>query len=136
MNYKDLREFVSFLEERGQLHRVRAPVSCELEMTEIADRMVKSGGPALLFEDVVGYDTPVLMNIFCSDQRMAWALGVDSVDELVARLEGMLQLAQGPPEGLINKLRTPGAANPGRKIPAQDGEPGSLPGSGDTGAGC
>ena len=108
MNFKDLREFVSFLEDRGQLHRIKAPVSCELEMTEIADRMVKSGGPALLFEDVVGYETPVLMNIFCSDQRMAWALGVEKVDDLVARLEGMLQLAQGPPEGLINKLRTLG----------------------------
>ena len=108
MNFKDLREFVAYLEGRGQLHRVSAPVSCELEMTEIATRMVKSGGPALLFENVAGYDTPVLMNIFCSYQRMAWALGVEKVDELVDRLEGMLQLAQGPPEGLMNKLRTLG----------------------------
>ncbi|MDE2843193.1 MAG: UbiD family decarboxylase, partial [Chloroflexota bacterium] len=108
MNYKDLREFVSFLERRGQLHRVKTPVSCELEMTEIADRMVKSGGPALLFENVTGYDMPVLMNLFCSDQRMAWALGVEKVDDLVARLEGMLQLAQGAPEGLVNKIRTLG----------------------------
>ena len=108
MNFKDLREFVAYLEGRGQLHRVSAPVSCELEMTEIAARMVKSGGPALLFENVAGYDTPVLMNIFCSDRRMAWALGVEKVDELVDRLEGMLQLAQGPPEGLMNKLRTLG----------------------------
>lgn len=108
MNFKDLREFVAYLEGRGQLHRVSAPVSCELEMTEIATRMVKSGGPALLFENVAGYDTPVLMNIFCSDRRMAWALGVEKVDELVDRLEGMLQLAQGPPEGLMNKLRTLG----------------------------
>ncbi len=108
MNFKDLREFVAYLEGRGQLHRVSAPVSCELEMTEIAARMIKSGGPALLFENVAGYDTPVLMNIFCSDRRMAWALGVEKVDELVDRLEGMLQLAQGPPEGLMNKLRTLG----------------------------
>ncbi len=108
MNFKDLREFISFLEQRGQLHRITAPVSCELEMTEIADRMIKEDGPALLFENVKGYDIPVLMNIFCSDQRMAWALGVEKVDDLVERLENMLSLAQGPPEGLMNKLRTLG----------------------------
>ena len=106
MNFKDLREFVTFLERRGQLHRVKTPVSCELEMTEIADRMVKSNGPALLFENVSGYNIPVVMNLFCSDQRMAWALGVESIDQLVFRLEEMLQLAQGAPEGLMNKLRT------------------------------
>jgi len=108
MNFKNLREFISFLEERGQLRRISAPVSCELEITEIADRMVKQGGPALLFEQVQGYDIPVLINMFCSDQRMAWALGVEKLDDLVARLQGMLQLTQGPPEGLLNKLRTLG----------------------------
>ena len=108
MNFKDLREFAAFLEQRGQLHRIKTPVSCELEMTEIADRMVKSGGPALMFEKVAGYDMPVFMNIFCSDQRMAWALGVNKIDEIVERLEGMLQLAQGAPEGLVDKLRTLG----------------------------
>ena len=108
MNFKDLREFIAFLEARGQLRRIAAPVSCELEISEIADRMVKRGGPALLFENVEGYSAPVLINMFCSDQRMAWALGVEKVDDLVARLQGMLQLTQGPPEGLINKLRTLG----------------------------
>lgn len=108
MNFKDLREFAAFLEQRGQLHRIKTPVSCELEMTEIADRMVKSGGPALMFEQVAGYDVPVFMNIFCSDQRMAWALGVNKIDEIVGRIEGMLQLAQGAPEGLVDKLRTLG----------------------------
>ena len=108
MNFKDLREFIAFLEERGQLRRITAPVSCELEITEIADRMVKQGGPALLFEQVQGYDIPVLINMFCSDQRMAWALGVEKLDDLVARLQGMLRLTQGPPEGLLNKLRTLG----------------------------
>lgn len=108
MNFKDLREFIAFLEERGELRRIAAPVSCELEITEIADRMVKQGGPALLFEQVQGYDIPVLINMFCSDQRMAWALGVDKLDDLVARLQGMLRLTQGPPEGLLNKLRTLG----------------------------
>ena len=108
MKFKDLREFVSFLEQRGQLRRIAAPVSCELEITEIADRMVKQGGPALLFENVTGYEAPVLINMFASEQRMAWALGVEKLDDLVDRLQGMLQLTQGPPEGLINKLRTLG----------------------------
>ena len=108
MKFKDLREYISFLERKGQLRRITAPVDCELEITEIADRMVQSGGPALLFENVIGYNTPVLINMFTSDQRMAWALGVEHVDELVTRMQGLLQLMQGPPEGLMHKLRTLG----------------------------
>ena len=108
MKFKDLREYIAFLEQKGDLRRISTPVNFELEITEIADRVVQSGGPALLFENVVGYDTPVLINMFTSDQRMAWALGVEHVDELVARMHGLLQLMQGPPEGLLNKLRTLG----------------------------
>ena len=108
MNFQNLRDFMDFLEERGQLRRIAAPVNPELEITEIAHRMVQQGGPALLFENVVGSDLPVLINIFCSDQRMAWALGVEKLDDLVARIEGMLQLTQGPPPGLLNKLRVLG----------------------------
>ncbi len=108
MNFRDLREFIAFLEEKGQLRRISTPVSCDLEITEIADRMVKSGGPALLFENVEDYDLPVAINLFASDQRMAWALGVERVQELIERLTDMLQLTQGPPEGLLNKLRTLG----------------------------
>ena len=108
MKFKDLREFIAFLEEKNELRRIKTPVSWELEITEIADRVVKSGGPALVFENVTGYDTPVLINMFGSDRRMAWALGVDHLDELVDRVEGLLQLRHGPPEGLMNKLRTLG----------------------------
>jgi 4-hydroxy-3-polyprenylbenzoate decarboxylase len=108
MNFKDLREYLAFLERKGELRRITAPVNYELEITEIADRVVRSGGPALLFENVSGYDTPLVINMFTSDQRMAWALGVDHLEELVARMEGLLQLRQGPPEGLLNKLRTLG----------------------------
>ena len=108
MKFKDLREYISFLEQKGELRRISAPVDCELEITEIADRIAQSGGPALLFENVTGYETPVLINMFSSDQRMAWALGVEHVDELVTRMHGLLQLMQGPPEGLMNKLRTLG----------------------------
>ena len=108
MKFKDLREFISFLERKQELCRIQTPVSCELEITEIADRVVKGGGPALLFENVTGYDVPVVINIFGSEQRMAWALGVEKLDDLVERVQGLLQLMHGPPEGLMNKLRTLG----------------------------
>ena len=108
MSFRDLREFVDFLEAKGALRRIKAPVSCELEMTEIADRAVKSGGPALLFENVVDYDIPVLMNIFGTHQRVAWALGVETLDELTERARKVLELVKGPPSGMMGKLRTLG----------------------------
>ena len=108
MKFKDLRDFIGFLEQKGQLRRIQTSVSCELEITEIADRVVKRGGPALLFENVTGYDMPVLINMYGSAQRMAWALGVDQLEDLVERVQGLLQLTHGPPEGLMNKLRTLG----------------------------
>jgi 4-hydroxy-3-polyprenylbenzoate decarboxylase len=108
MKFKDLREFITFLEQKGELRRIKTPVSCELEITEIADRLVKGGGPALLFENVTGYDMPVLINMYASECRMAWALGVDNLDDLAQRFQGLLRLMQGPPEGMINKLRTLG----------------------------
>ena len=108
MKFKDLRAFISFLEDRGELRRVSAPVSRELEITEIADRTVKSGGPALLFENVVDYDIPVLINAFGTHQRMAWALGVDDVDEVTQRVRKLLKLMQGPPTGIGAKLQTLG----------------------------
>ena len=108
MKFKDLGEFIAFLELKGELRRISTPVDCELEITEIADRVVKSGGPALLFENVTGYDMPVLINMFGTAQRMAWGLGVDKLDDLVERIEDLLQLMHGPPQGLINKLRTLG----------------------------
>ena len=108
MSFKDLREFIAFLEEKGDLARIKTQVSSELEITEIADRVVKAGGPALLFEDVAGYDMPVLINIFGSPRRMGWALGVNELDELGDRFRELLGLVQGPPEGVLNKLRTLG----------------------------
>jgi 4-hydroxy-3-polyprenylbenzoate decarboxylase len=92
--YRDLREFISRLEKNGELVRVAAPVSAELEISEIVDRVSK--GPAeanraLLFENVKGYDVPVLINAFGSARRMAWALGVEELDELPARLGSLLK---------------------------------------------
>jgi 4-hydroxy-3-polyprenylbenzoate decarboxylase len=108
MKFKDLREFIRFLEEKKELRRIQAPVSCELEISEIADRTIRRGGPALLFENVTGYDVPVLINMYGTEQRMAWALGVEHLEDLAKRVQGLLQLVKGPPEGLMNKLRTLG----------------------------
>ncbi len=108
MTFRDTREFVSFLEEKGELRRVKTSVSCELEITELADRAVKSGGPALFFENVEGYDMPVVIGLFGTHQRMAWALGVDHLDELTERVRKILALAQGPPSGLVGKARALG----------------------------
>ena len=108
MKFNDLREFIGFLENKGELRRITAPVSHELEITEITDRVIKAGGPALLFENVTGFDTPLLVNMYGSHQRVAWALGVEHVDDLVGRVEGLLDLMQGPPKGILNKLRTLG----------------------------
>ena len=109
MPYRDLREFIAFLETKGDLRRISAPVSPELEITEIAYRLMRSDGPALLFENVIGYDMPVAINLFCAERRMNWALEVDDADDLAVRLESMIDMALGgPPQGLLNKLRTLG----------------------------
>ena len=86
---KDLREFIKLLEARGQLQRINHPVSAHLEITEITDRISKSpqvNNKALLFENVTGSDIPVLINTFGSLQRMAWALGVNELEELNSNL--------------------------------------------------
>ena len=73
MKYSDLREFIAFLEQRGELVRISQEVDPNLEMTEISDRTLRAKGPALLFENPKGYDTPVLCNLFgLLDQ--AWVL--------------------------------------------------------------
>ncbi len=109
MPYRDLREFIAFLESKGDLRRISAPVSTELEMTEIAYRSLRADGPALLFENVDGHDMPVAINLFCSERRMNWALEVEDADSLAARLEAMIEMVQGgPPQGMLNKLRTLG----------------------------
>jgi len=90
MAYTDLREFISRLELEGELVRVGERVSRDLEITEIADRTVKSNGPALLFENVDGFDIPVFMNAFGSYRRMSMALGAQNLDEIGARVESLL----------------------------------------------
>ena len=77
MSYRDLRDFLSQLESSGELKRVRAEVDPNLEMTEICDRVLKSGGPALLFEKPKGHAIPVLGNLFGTTRRIALAMGAD-----------------------------------------------------------
>jgi len=81
-SFKDLREFISLLDSRGQLKKVSTQVDPELEITEIVDRVSKMHGPALLFENVKGSRYPVAINLFGSYERTAWALGFDSFSEI------------------------------------------------------
>ena len=78
MHYADLRGFLGGLESLGELKRIAAPVSPRLEMTEICDRVLRAGGPALLFERPAGYDMPVLGNLFGSVQRIGMAMGIEA----------------------------------------------------------
>ncbi|MGW8318909.1 MAG: menaquinone biosynthesis decarboxylase [Candidatus Promineifilaceae bacterium] len=101
MAYRDLSEFIARLEEVGELKRIRVAVSHELEITEIADRVGKgppADNKALLFENVVGYDMPVLINTFGSEKRMAMALGVDRLEDLRLNLAALLDMKL--PEGM------------------------------------
>ncbi len=99
--YKDLRDFIAMLEQRGDLVRITHPVNPVLEMTEIADRTLRAGGPALLFENPVGYDIPVLANLFGTPERVALGMGEESVTALreVGKLLAQLKEPE-PPKGL------------------------------------
>jgi 4-hydroxy-3-polyprenylbenzoate decarboxylase len=101
MRYADLRDFIAQLESLGELKRVRVPVSPVLEMTEICDRVLRAGGPALLFEQPTGHSMPVLGNLFGTPRRVALGMGEDSVDALreVGKLLAYLKEPE-PPKGL------------------------------------
>ena len=107
MPYDDLRDFIRALEKNKELKRISFEVDPKLEITEFADRSVKSGGPALLFENPkgsrVGQRIPVLINSFASMRRMEIALKVDSIDEIAGRISEYLEMRM--PEGLFNKLK-------------------------------
>jgi 4-hydroxy-3-polyprenylbenzoate decarboxylase len=105
MAYKNLQDFVVALEAAGELTRVKALVSADLEISEIVSRVMKSpgGGRALLFENVDGFDVPVLINAVGSDRRMLMALGVDSYDEVAHRIRKLLTTTM--PAGIMEKLR-------------------------------
>ena len=101
MQYKDLRDFIAQLETQGKLLRISQPISTDLEMTEIADRTLRAGGPALLFENAIGHDMPVLANLFGTPERVAMGMGQNSVEALrdVGKLLAYLK-EPDPPKGL------------------------------------
>jgi 4-hydroxy-3-polyprenylbenzoate decarboxylase len=103
MAYKDLRDFIGALEQAGELKRIPFEVDPVLEITEFADRAVKAGGPALLFERPKGSAMPLLINAFASSKRMNLALGVDSLDEVAARIAEYLEVRM--PQGWIEKIK-------------------------------
>ena len=106
MKYRDLREFIALLDARGELKRVTAPVDPHLEMTEICDRTLRRGGPALLFENPTGYTVPVLANLFGTPLRVALGMGEESVTALreVGRLLAYLK-EPDPPRGMKDAWR-------------------------------
>ncbi|MFA4914354.1 MAG: 3-octaprenyl-4-hydroxybenzoate decarboxylase, partial [Burkholderiaceae bacterium] len=109
MKYRDLRDFIAQLEQRGDLKRITAPVSTRLEMTEISDRVLRAGGPALLFENVQHNgkpaSMPVLTNLFGTPDRVAWGMGAQSTHALrdVGELLASLREPE-PPKGFKDAL--------------------------------
>lgn len=108
MNFKDLRDFLDYLEQRGELKRITHPIDPHYEMTEISDRTLRAKGPALLFENPLGYDFPVLTNLFGTPERVAMGMGRQQVQELRDVGQWLAYLKEPePPRGLkelIEKL--------------------------------
>lgn len=103
---KDLRDFITVLREHGELAAIDHPVDPVLEITEIADRVVKAGGPALLFRNVRGSFMPVLINQFGTHERMRLALRTPSYDALGERVRALFDLDM--PEGVMEKVKALG----------------------------
>lgn len=106
MAWKDQQQFINALEKAGELVRIKSYVNPRLEISEITDRVSKSGqgGKALLFENT-GYGFPVLMNAYGSEKRMCMALGVNKLDDIAREIENLFQLLSAPREGILDKLR-------------------------------
>jgi 4-hydroxy-3-polyprenylbenzoate decarboxylase len=103
MAYADLREFIQALEKHSELRRISFEVDPVLEIAEFADRAVKQGGPALLFEKPKDSQVPVFINGFASMRKMEIALEVASVEQVAQRISEYLEMRM--PEGLIGKLK-------------------------------
>jgi len=103
MAYKDLQEFIRVIEKHGELRRVGVELDPNLEIAEVTDRVSKSAGPAVLFENVKGSKFPVLTNAFGSYNRMNLSLEVESLDALAEHIETFLELKK--PDGIVEKLK-------------------------------
>jgi 4-hydroxy-3-polyprenylbenzoate decarboxylase len=99
----DLRAWIALLEREGEVVRIGAEVDPDLEITEITDRTVKAGGPALLFENVKRSDLPLLINQFGTERRMCLAFDAPSLDSVASKLSDVLEMQ--PPQGLVDKVR-------------------------------
>ena len=101
MKYHDLRDFITQLESIGELKRVGTEIDTRFEMTEICDRVLRAGGPAVLFEKPKGHEIPVLGNLFGTPRRVALGMGEESVEALreVGKLLAFLKEPE-PPKGL------------------------------------
>ncbi len=110
MAFKDIHSFVALLEQRGQLLRVLEPVSRTLEITEIADRLVKKDGPAVLFENVIDSPFPVAIGLMGTRERMAWALGLENLDQLADKVRDLIKIKMdGGIVGMASNLSKLGA---------------------------
>src|SRR5215207_9663580 len=89
--YTDLKDFLAALEAAGELRRVGVPVDPTLEVSEVVTRTVRAGGPAVLFEKPTRGEMPIAINLFGTERRMALALGVDSLDEVGARIGALVK---------------------------------------------
>src|SRR5439155_4012718 len=99
----DLRSWIALLEREGELVRVSVKDKPDIEVTQIVDRTVKAGGPALLFENPKGSSHPLLINQFGTERRMCLAFGVERLDDVARKLEDVLEMQ--PPQGLVDKVR-------------------------------
>jgi len=103
MAYRDIQEFAVLLEKKGLLKRIKVQVDAELEITEITDRVCKKNGPALLFENVKGYDYPVLMNSFGTYERLCLALEVEKIDQIAHGISDLMKPSNY--FGVVNKVK-------------------------------
>ena len=103
---KDLREWMQVIRDMGELVEVHTEVDPHLEITEIADRVMKAGGPAILFTNVTGSKMPVLINQFGSERRMAAGLGGTDLDQIASRISEIAEMQ--PPQGVMEKVKALG----------------------------
>jgi 4-hydroxy-3-polyprenylbenzoate decarboxylase len=102
--YRNTQEWIQFLEVKGQLVRIKEYVNPHLEITEITDRISKQYGPALLFENT-GTGFPLLINSMGTEQRMAWALGKEKLDDLAVEIEELIRQLTSPKDNILDKLK-------------------------------
>ena len=127
MAYRDLQDFLRKLDKEGELLRIADEVDPVLEITEITDRTVKTGGPALLFERPKGSRVPVVTNLVGTERRMNLALEVASLDEVAERIQSFLDMQS--PQGLLEKVKMlPKLAEIGSFFP-KNGAKRRVPGS-------